>query len=308
MRYFREQGLSVHIYGIELSQDCILRDRDRVETFGVSTDITLIQDNFLTYCPTFSCDIIYTSAAVNPTFNIKILHTAVACQARWIFISSAATTTYKDLGLEITCTRFTNAKLVGSGLARNISMIFTHDIANSHKLSDVGRLMYMSEVTRRINGTRLHFKWRNRRAQGLVLTLGDVIENLDSYFQTYQWEDFHLSCDTPFSTDLDAGVIPKKLMTQITSFLCIRSTTSIASPTKYLPSQPRMKTKMMKKEKMEEGKRKKEKKRIQTLVKLVKLKKKMVMAMKSKKKMVMMTMKMVSLKNEESRKEGEKEG
>lgn len=182
VKYFEANHISVHVYAIELSRICIELLQDRIQRYKLSSSFTLIFGNFLSYKPNFDCDIIYTSAAVGPTFNLKLLHAALACHAKWVFLSNHCTTSYKrdDLSeLNIEWQLWTKAKLSGSQTARNISIIFTSQFVNLNQIIMKSRNSFRDEIRRRIHTERLIWKWSHKGlATEVLLEIGDVINNV----------------------------------------------------------------------------------------------------------------------------------
>jgi hypothetical protein len=224
VKYFKAHNYNVHVYGIELSRLCMNQTRARVQQFEVSSNFTLICDDFLSYKPNFNCDIIYTTAAVNPTFNVKLLHAALACNTKWIFLSiHLCQSTYRRdelRDLKIEWVLWTKAKLNGSGFTRNFAIIFTSQLVSvSDQLIHSGRAIFRNEIHRRISCECLNHKWRTRRDQSSEITLkiNEVIQELEGYLQNMSWNVFKLDVNSQNARMLDE-YIPEDLKQQIKMF------------------------------------------------------------------------------------------
>ena len=222
VKYFKANGIAIHIHGIELSRVCYDLMEQRIQQYGLTSSFTLILGDLLSFKPNFLCDIIYTSAAVNPTFNLKLLHVALACHAKWVFLSTNCTATYRRedlLEFKIESRLWTKAALSGSHTARNISIIFTHQFVHPTSLIVKSRQIFEDEICRRIRTDNLPSKWERRdRSTGIILTIFDVIKDLDGYLSQLPWEVFEIDNNTCHAAHLESRVVPQELRNEIKEF------------------------------------------------------------------------------------------
>lgn len=208
-KFFSCHQIRVVIDGIEISLDCVKKARELVKSHELENLINIHQADFLTFNPTLtSYDIVYTSAAVNDIFNLKLLHTSICWKAKWCLVSKPLTKTFLDLNLldnEDIKVFVREIFLAGSNEKRPIMMIDMNIFNDEMKqiILREGRDKLVSEFSREINGINsdriYNIWWRSGQKKDLKIEIGDIIPSDADYRRKWNWIAYNTNNESYFS-------------------------------------------------------------------------------------------------------------
>lgn len=216
----------MNITGLELSEECVRKGKELIVEYKLQTYINVELQDVLDYKPTQQFDFIYTTAAVNPVFNYKILHLSVLSNCRWCFISKFCITCIKEcihLPKEAVRTFVRDGELEKSKERRPIMIVSLHYFRNNEVrviLPELSREVILHEFVRKIDSfiTKLSFKNRTpNQPPTLIIKLDMILKGNDRYLLKYFWSDL-LVDDVIYLEQLEnEGVVNMKLKKKIIS-------------------------------------------------------------------------------------------
>lgn len=181
-----------------------------IDRENLSEKIKLQNINFLTFFPegTFTC--VYTSAAVGPIFNLKVLHTAIESRSRWCFLSGTCVRSYKNIIVLPTGSSelFVKSSLLGSNEARPIHIIYLDYFKTKEIIDQVtiqGQNLLIKEFERKVSNISLFDLMARRweRTNRIRISIEDVLLGKDEYLLQYQWIPYEI-----MNIQLSGGEIP----------------------------------------------------------------------------------------------------
>jgi len=186
---------------------------------NASETFEIYNQDFMTYEPQNEYHLIYTSAAVHPLFNLRLLHIGVRIKAHWCLLSSQCQNnpSFQKLNLPKNCKTVWDrkSKLCGSGSSRPIHIIFLEIFQLPkyyRRLVNECTTMLRDKFSRLVRNQSIISKKCSQAEHGdrmVRILLNDLIkyEQRESYLDLIEWTPFtyHLtpSCKSlSLSSDL----------------------------------------------------------------------------------------------------------